>query len=90
MGDWEEGEVFGGTLEDGNTEDGWQYVEIPGLANARFRFRILEAGEVEVEVQHQEEMDEAPATWYARGYLECYVDMMDTIKQLLAGMPEAD
>lgn len=71
--------------ESAGEEDGWQYVSIQHLENAGFRFQLLEEGQVDVEVLFEEEDDEAPASWYARGYLECYLEMMDTIRALMAG-----
>ena len=71
--------------EKAGEEDGWQYVSIQHLENAGFRFQLLEEGQVDVEVLFEEEDDEAPASWYARGYLECYLEMMDTIRALMAG-----
>lgn len=73
---------------EGGEEDGWQYVSIQHLENAGFRFQLLEDGQVDVEVLFEEEDDEAPASWYARGYLECYLEMMDTIRALMAGQVE--
>lgn len=63
----------------------WQFVEIPELHGARFRFRTLEEGGFDVEVYHDSEAEEIPATWYTRGYLECYADMLQTIHHLLEG-----
>jgi hypothetical protein len=77
MGDREEN-------EDGNGRD-WQFVEVPELPGAGFRFRPASRGGMEVEVLHEKSEDEVPATWFARGWVECYVDMMGTMQKLLEG-----
>lgn len=82
-------EADAGGIEEDDTE-GWQYVEIPDLEDAGFRFRIHDNGEVEVEVQHTSEIDEVPATWYARGFLECYLDMMGSIQAAFTGEGNPD
>lgn len=89
----EEGEISEDEIELGDEadgeDDGWQYVSIQQLENAGFRFQLLEGGQVDVEVLFEEEDDEAPASWYARGYLECYLEMMETIRALMAGAVES-
>jgi hypothetical protein len=81
-------EIVMGDEETSGEDDGWQYVSIEHLENAGFRFQVLEGGQVDVEVLFEEEGDEAPASWYARGYLECYLEMMDTIRALMSGNAE--
>lgn len=71
--------------DDDQDQGDWQFVEVPDLPGAGFRFRPASRGGMEVEVLHEREEDEAPATWFARGWVECHVEMIGTVHRLLEG-----
>ena len=66
-------------------DDEWITVEIPELEGSAFRFRENEDGEFDVELAIENEPDEDHATWYAKGYLECYVTLMEEFAAFVQG-----